>query len=91
MIIHYGYMDGSGKYYVSIDTDKCSGCGDCIGVCPQKILEMENILIDIDEKAVARVREEFRKKIKYSCSSCTTKEEKPCVLSCRQNAIKVDI
>jgi hypothetical protein len=24
MIANYGYKDGSGEYYISIDTDKCT-------------------------------------------------------------------
>ena len=27
MIVHYGYADGSGGYYLIVDTDECDGCG----------------------------------------------------------------
>lgn len=40
MIIHYGYADGSGEYYLIVDTDKCDGCGRCVEVCPNDILEL---------------------------------------------------
>jgi len=36
MIIHYGYKDGSGSYYVTIDADKCDACNACIEKCPQE-------------------------------------------------------
>ena len=38
MIANYGYKDGSGEYFIAIDTDKCDGCGDCVPVCPGKVL-----------------------------------------------------
>ena len=41
MITHYGYTDGSGEYYIVIDSDKCNGCGKCVQKCPQKALELE--------------------------------------------------
>ena len=39
MIIHYGYSDGSGEYYVSIDAEKCNGCGKCVEKCPQRVID----------------------------------------------------
>jgi ferredoxin len=43
MIIHYGYADGSGKYYVSIDAEKCDACEICIEKCPQKALKIDTV------------------------------------------------
>ena len=40
MIAQYGFKDGSGDWFVVIDTDKCTGCGDCIGACPVHIFEV---------------------------------------------------
>ena len=40
MIANYGFRDGSGDWYVTIDTDKCNGCSKCPEVCPAKILEV---------------------------------------------------
>ena len=66
MIIHYGYKDGSGEYFISIDTDECDGCGKCVEACPQGVLETRTMMIDLEDKLVATVTEEHRKKIKYS-------------------------
>ena len=40
MIANYGYMDGSGQYFIKIDSDKCDGCGDCVTACPAGVLEV---------------------------------------------------
>jgi Fe-S-cluster-containing hydrogenase component 2 len=89
MITHYGYTDGSGEYYIIIDTDKCNGCGKCISKCPESALQLETVLIDLDDKTVASVTEVHRKKIKYTCSSCKPENNNtPCVIACEGKAIK---
>ncbi|MBI4524466.1 MAG: 4Fe-4S binding protein [Deltaproteobacteria bacterium] len=61
MIANYGYRDGSGEFFISIDTDKCNGCGDCVPACPSKLLEMAADEFDpLSEKTVVAVREEER-------------------------------
>ncbi len=89
MIIHYGYMDGSGEYYISVDTDKCDGCGKCVQQCSQSVLELVAEMIDLDDKTVAAVTEEHRKKLRYTCSQCKPEQkETPCVLACINGAIR---
>ncbi len=53
MIIQYGYTDASGEYYISVNTDNCDGCEDCIGACPKGLLEME---IDSTTRKLALLR-----------------------------------
>jgi Fe-S-cluster-containing hydrogenase component 2 len=87
--MHYGYSDGSGDYYITIDTDKCNGCGKCVSQCCGSALQLENIFIDLEDKNVASVKEEQRKKIKYTCAPCKPEaNDPPCVLSCDGKAIK---
>jgi Fe-S-cluster-containing hydrogenase component 2 len=89
MIMHYGYSDGSGDYYITLDTDKCNGCGLCVQQCPQKTLHLEEVFIDLEDKTVASVKEEHRKKIKYTCASCKPETEKTiCQLACKTQALK---
>jgi ferredoxin len=88
VITYYGYTDGSGEYYIVIDAEKCSSCGDCIKACPQGALKMEAMFIDLEDKMVAAVTEEQRKKIRYTCSPCKPETgDVPCVQACSQKAI----
>jgi ferredoxin len=88
LIVHYGYTDGSGEYYLTVDTDKCSGCGKCVKQCSQSALQLETAFFDLEDKTIASVKEEHRKKIKYTCSSCKPESKSvPCVLACDTKAI----
>lgn len=83
MIANYGYKDGSGEYFISLNTDRCDGCGDCVTACPVGVLEM--IVNDYDEK-VAAVTDAQRKKIKYSCAPCKPLQDRPplpCIAACK--------
>ncbi len=87
MKANYGYKDGSGEFFITIDTDLCDSCGDCAKVCPAGVLEM--ITDDYDE-VVPAVTEEHRKKIKYSCAPCkpvSGPREIPCITACKPGAI----
>jgi Fe-S-cluster-containing hydrogenase component 2 len=89
MITHYGYTDGSGEYYIVIDSDKCHGCGKCVETCPQNALKLETEFIDLEDKTVAAVSEEHRKKIKYTCGLCNPESgNTPCILACEPKAIR---
>jgi Fe-S-cluster-containing hydrogenase component 2 len=89
MITYYGYADGSGEYYIVVDSDRCSGCGKCIQACPQKALQLVTELIDLEDKTVAAVKEEHRKKIHYTCDACKPEQNKtPCVAACNEKAVK---
>lgn len=103
MLANYGYNDASGDFFITIDTDKCSGCGECIKVCPAKVLEMITDESDpFRDIPVVAVTDEQRKKIKYSCAPCKpagspaerdkgaehkSVSDLPCVKSCAPGAI----
>ncbi len=71
MLANYGYKDGSGDYFIAIDTDKCNGCAKCVDACPQSVFEMGDDDSDpLREEPVARVSGEQRKKLKYACAPC---------------------
>ena len=91
MIANYGYKDGSGEYFIILDTDKCDGCGKCVEACPYGVLEViENEYDPLAEGDIVAVTQEHRKKIKYSCMPCkpvTGRTTEPCVAACPQDAL----
>jgi ferredoxin len=91
MIVNHGYKDGSGTYIISIDTEKCNGCGDCVPVCPNGVLEVGlDPYEPLEEKIVALVTEAHRKKLKYSCAGCKPAGKvvvPPCVAACARQAM----
>jgi NAD-dependent dihydropyrimidine dehydrogenase PreA subunit len=42
MRANYGYKDGSGEYFIAIETDACIECADtpCVQACPARVLEI---------------------------------------------------
>jgi formate hydrogenlyase subunit 6/NADH:ubiquinone oxidoreductase subunit I len=80
VITHYGYIDGSGEYFIVIDSEKCDGCGKCVEKCPQNALVTVTEFIDLEDKTVVAVSELHRKKIRYTCQECKPEGNKtPCI------------
>ena len=88
MRANYGYTDGTGDYFITVDGDKCDGCGDCVTACPEGILEIQ--LDDYDDPKVA-VKAEHLKSLGYACpgyyAKCS-KEASNCHSACKNNAIE---
>lgn len=91
MIANYGFKDGSGDWFIVIDTEKCNGCGKCVDVCPAHVFEIGPDEFDISrETAVVSVKHEERKKVRYSCAPCRPGYGvglAPCVAACESRAI----
>lgn len=89
MLAYYGYKDGSGEYFITIDTSKCAKCDEkpCVKACPQKIVEIvEN---DYEEEVVGIV-EEYRNQLKFVCTPCKSTGKGnivPCIEACFYSAI----
>ena len=92
MLANYGYKDGSGEYFITIDTDKCNSCGKCVEACPYKVFECTEDPNDpFREEPVAIVTDAERKKIKYTCAPCKPSSgdrKLSCVDACETGAIK---
>ncbi|NCC66873.1 MAG: 4Fe-4S dicluster domain-containing protein [Clostridia bacterium] len=87
MIANYGYEDGSGHYYIKIDTSKCAECENkaCITVCPEKLFATE--LDDFDDEVVI-IREEVRHTLATNCANCKRQGgTEPCIKACPEGAI----
>ena len=86
--VNYGYADGSGEYYLRIDTDRCDSCGDCVRACPEEILEMA---ADDCGESKAVVKPEFGQSLGYAClgyhAHCREREVN-CHAACRPDAIE---
>lgn len=91
MIANYGYKNGSGDFFIAIDTDRCNGCRDCVSACPEGVFVVGDDPHDpLSDKPVAMVTEEHRKKLKYTCAPCKPDRNRPplpCVQSCKSGAI----
>ncbi len=92
MIANYGYKDGSGDYFIAIDTDRCDGCGACVTACPYGVMGVGPDENDpLSDAEVAFVTEAERKKIKYTCAPCKPTSGRaplPCIEACPCSAIE---
>lgn len=89
MIANYGYRDGSGEYYITIDTGECLACEGrwCVDACPERLFEIETD--DYDDE-VACVAAAGRRLLKEKCSACKPAagySGLPCVAACRRGAV----
>ncbi len=93
MLANYGYSDGSGDYFITIDTDKCNACGVCVEACPAHIFQVvdEDPNDPMNEEPLAIVVSEKKKKLKYECATCKpsggNKLALLCVTACERCAI----
>jgi len=86
---NYGYTDGSGEFYITIDTDLCVKCSEhwCVDACPVGLFE---IIVDDYDDEVAAIKDDHRKKLKYDCAPCkpvSGRPPLPCVQACTLCAI----
>jgi ferredoxin-like protein FixX len=88
VIANYGYEDGSGFYYITIDGQACATCADheCVGACPQRLYVVEP---DDYDDLVAVVVESARKRLRELCAECkgqngegSAKRTLPCISAC---------
>ncbi|UCF69141.1 MAG: 4Fe-4S binding protein [Acidobacteriota bacterium] len=93
MLANYGYKDGSGEFFITVDTEKCTGCGECVTACPAGVQALVEDEFDIDaEHEIVAVTAAHAKKIKYSCGPCKpaagyVPSELPCIDACEPDAI----
>ncbi|MEW6669754.1 MAG: 4Fe-4S dicluster domain-containing protein [Thermodesulfobacteriota bacterium] len=92
MFANYGYKDASGDFFITIDTEVCNGCGDCVSACPAKVFVVveEDPNDPMRDEPVAMVAAEKKKKLKYECNPCKPSLDRPplpCVAACRAEAI----
>jgi ferredoxin len=94
MIANYGYEDGSGFYYITIDGDLCVRCAEhgCVKACPHDVYAIE---MDDYDDLVAVVAETARKRLRELCATCKgqnggggTERKVPCTAACPAAALR---
>jgi ferredoxin len=94
MISNYGYEDGSGFYYITIDGNICATCTlrACVAACPQGVYAIE---MDDYDDFVAVVTEKARRRLREVCSSCKgqnggggSEHRLPCTTACAAGALR---
>lgn len=84
--VNYGYSDGTGVYYITMDSAKCNGCNACVETCPNGLFSLSYE----DGKKSAVIKKEMLKKISQVCpgiSVCRNQRENTCESVCKSNAI----
>lgn len=90
MIANYGYEDGTGTYYIKIDTLKCAQCDhkNCLEACPADVFHMEED--DWGDEIVA-IEDKHRNNLMVLCLDCKSSGfsngSYPCQKSCDMNSI----
>jgi len=91
MKANYGYKDGAGDFFITVDTDRCDGCGKCVPACPSQVMEVgEDENDPLNENKVAKVSGLQRKKLKYACAQCKPdhdRKKEPCKAACPKDAL----
>jgi ferredoxin len=86
--MQYGYSDGTGEYFITIDTEKCDGCGECIEACPAGVFMMS----ENGGTSAAIVREDLRKRLSFVCpghDACAASHGETCRTVCAQQALDI--
>ncbi len=86
MKVHYGYMDGTGDYFITIDADCCDGCGECVRACPAGVL----IVAEDGSQPKVKLKEDVRRSLALLCPgfySCSDSQKINCHSVCPKDAI----
>jgi len=87
--IQYGYNDGTGDYFITIDLGKCDGCGKCVSACPASVFE---VVHEDGREPKAGVAETARKRLSILCPGyrlCSSNHEINCRSVCQHGAISL--
>ena len=87
--IQYGYNDGTGDYFITIDSGKCDGCGECVSACPAAVFQ---IVTEDGRQPRAVVAEAARKRLSIVCpgdSLCGGTNQVNCRSACPGDAISL--
>ncbi len=87
MKAQYGYSDGTGDYFITVDTGRCDGCGECVKACPAGLF---TLVKDNYRQLKAGIKEDSRKKLHIVCpgfKACATANAVNCHSVCQKDAL----
>lgn len=87
MKANYGYEDGTGTYYIGIDTNKCADCSGhfCMTACPNALFQCEE---DDFEDEIVVIKNEYVHRLAEFCAECKKGDQnEKCRAVCDKNAI----
>jgi Fe-S-cluster-containing hydrogenase component 2 len=91
MLANYGYADGAGDFFITVDTDRCDGCGRCVPACPARVFAVgEDDNDPLRDTPVAAVTIDRRRQLKAACAACKpdgARPPLPCVAACTCDAL----
>ncbi len=91
MIAYYGFEDGSGSYYIKVDTNQCQRCTDkpCINACANMLFEKAES--DFDGEVV-EIPKHKQRMVQSACENCKlvahSNDTLPCHKACPYRAIE---
>ncbi len=91
MMAYFGYQDGSGSYYIKINTKHCLQCKTkaCVAACPRSLIE--TAVNDFGGEAV-QIKESKKRLLQAECDHCKlanpSNDSLPCHQACPFNAIE---
>ncbi|MBI2854298.1 MAG: 4Fe-4S binding protein [Chloroflexi bacterium] len=83
----YGYSDGTGDYFITVDNGACDGCGKCVISCPAHVFELVG---NGSSESKAAVKDSCRKKLALVCpgfTSCSHSHASNCHSVCGKGAL----
>ncbi|MFC1919955.1 acyl-CoA dehydratase activase [Chloroflexota bacterium] len=87
--VQYGFSDGTGDYYITIDLGRCDGCGECVSACPSDIFKVS---AENGRQPRAEVTEAARKRLSIVCPGhilCSDVNQINCRSACPGDAISL--
>lgn len=87
MKVNYGYSDGTGEYFITVDEGICNGCGDCVPACPSGIFTLAK---NDTGQLKAKVRDEVKTRLALLCpgfNACREKTRLNCHRVCSKDAL----
>ena len=89
-LANYGYTDGSGDWYIRIDTALCTGCGDCVAACPVERIDTYNMGLQKNKAIYLPYPMAFPLRYVVDAATCKGSSCGECAKVCPYGAVELD-